>query len=395
MLTLTLNPTTINQIAQIVKTHTPVLLHGAPGIGKTAHIAQKVAEHLHATLRPFIASHHDPVAIHGLPAPDFEAGTTKSLINDFFMEVIEAATDPQNPKPQLIFFDELTNSPPAHYGALMDAIQERKIAGRRLPDNVYLLAAGNRLDDGSIVQPMPSPARNRFFHIEVEPDLTQYTSYLLQHSDLSPQVTTPIASFLQANPDCLTPKKSHLQDRTRMAFPSPRSWHTAAKAASALISATGQNKTPKPALTPDIAQMAASGAVGEDIAAEFAAHVELDSGLPSMCAVAAGKNPAFEPSSPAAHYALAMRLSSLLLDIAAPLTSGRQRRLGCECYKNPQDETLAHTEQMLRNVVDYAEAHLAKDMVYLTIRTALQADEGMKRVGPVREWYVANVDLFV
>jgi len=90
-MTLTTTPAHIEKIARLVAARLPVLVHGAPGIGKTAHVAARVASCLNAELRPFIASHHDPVAIHGLPAPDFEARTTKALINEFFHTTIRAA----------------------------------------------------------------------------------------------------------------------------------------------------------------------------------------------------------------------------------------------------------------------------------------------------------------
>ena len=391
MLNLTTTPNTIDTIAQILRTHQPILIHGAPGIGKTQLIAQKVADKLKARLRPFIASHHDPVAIHGLPLPDAASRTTKNLINEFFYETIEAANAGE---PQLIFFDELTNSSPAHYGALMDAVQERKVANRPLPDNVYILAAGNRLEDGSIVQPMPSPMRNRFIHIAVEPDLTQFTSYLLQHPELPPSVAQPIASFLQANPDYLTPTQKQLTDRTRMAFPSPRSWFACARVATALSTAQNTKAETSTNLSPDIAQQAATCSVGADIAAEFAAHVELDAGLPSMCAVAAGRSPRFEPSSPAAHYALAVRLSNLMADIVSPETSGKPRRLGCECYETFDGQTPPDTDTLLKNVVDYAVTALQPDMQLLAFKQAFAMEVKLKTYQPVIDWYLGNIELF-
>jgi len=75
-----------------------------------------------------------------------------------------------------IFFDELNLAAPAVAGQAYQIINEREVADRRLGDNVFLCAAGNRPGvDNAHTYVMSFPLRDRFNEFEVYPDVKSWT----------------------------------------------------------------------------------------------------------------------------------------------------------------------------------------------------------------------------
>ena len=74
----------------------------------------------------------------------------------------------------IIIFDELSSAPKAVQSAALQLILDRKIGQYTLPEKVIMVAAGNRDGDGNSFEEMPTPLRNRFAHIDVIADFTQW-----------------------------------------------------------------------------------------------------------------------------------------------------------------------------------------------------------------------------
>ena len=64
----------------------------------------------------------------------------------------------------ILFLDELTSAAPAVQAATYQLILNRRIGKYVLPDNVVLVAAGNRESDKGVSYRMPTPLANRFIH---------------------------------------------------------------------------------------------------------------------------------------------------------------------------------------------------------------------------------------
>ncbi|NDC89417.1 MAG: hypothetical protein EB075_11555 [Bacteroidetes bacterium] len=143
-----------------------------------------------------------------------------------------------------------------------------------MPDNWYIVAAGNRVEDRAAVSQMPAPLTNRFLHLTVEADLDSWKQYALTNG-----VAEQIISFLNFRPQLL-----HSFNKNAIAWPSPRSWDFAS----------------------DLLRigMPVDAAVGEGAAAEFKSFVKLYTKLPDVDKILAGDRNIKVPKEPSLTYAL-------------------------------------------------------------------------------------------
>jgi MoxR-like ATPase len=96
-------------------------------------------------------------------------------------------------------------------------INDRQIGEHRISDGVWIVGAGNRLEDKANVYEMSSPLLDRFEHIELAiPDLEEWTSWALSN-----EIDSRIISFLHFKPSYLFKFDAKSKDK---AFPTPRGW---------------------------------------------------------------------------------------------------------------------------------------------------------------------------
>lgn len=80
-----------------------------------------------------------------------------------------------------IFFDEINLAAPIVQSITYSAIQDRVISDRRLADDVYVFAAGNRQQDRAHTFDMPMPLRDRFAECEVEHDADEWVEWAIEN----------------------------------------------------------------------------------------------------------------------------------------------------------------------------------------------------------------------
>ena len=71
----------------------------------------------------------------------------------------------------ILFLDEMNSAAPAVQAAAYQLILNRKVGQYTLPDNVLIVAAGNREADKGVTYRMPAPLANRFVHLEMSVDV--------------------------------------------------------------------------------------------------------------------------------------------------------------------------------------------------------------------------------
>ena len=207
-----------------LKANVPVLCHGSPGIGKSQGWAKQVAEEFNAELSVFIPSHHDPIAINGLPVPNIKEGTTDVYMTKYFSDVRDKAKA-NTEKNFIIFLDEIGQASTAHQAPLMELIHEKKVAGRKLPSNCYVIAATNKITDGAMVQRMSTPLRNRFMHFELTADRKVWLNWLTTEDTLKAvpsHIKVLIQGFLEFKPGSFYTFDAKRNDL--FTFATPRSW---------------------------------------------------------------------------------------------------------------------------------------------------------------------------
>jgi MoxR-like ATPase len=62
----------------------------------------------------------------------------------------------------VLFLDEMNSAPPSVQSAAYQLILNRRIGKYRLPDNVVMVAAGNRESDKGVTYRMPTPLGKSF-----------------------------------------------------------------------------------------------------------------------------------------------------------------------------------------------------------------------------------------
>ncbi len=190
--------------------HTPVMLWGPPGVGKSQIVAQVAAQY-QVPVIDIRLSQMEPSDLRGIP---FRVG-----------DLVEWATPAMLPNAErhgtkgILFLDEITSAPPSVSAAAYQLILDRKLGNYKVPDGWAIFAAGNRQGDRGVTYTMPAPLANRFSHYEVEVNLDDWVAWAWSHG-----IDERVIAFIRFRPDLLFDfDPSH----NPVAFPSPRSWEFA------------------------------------------------------------------------------------------------------------------------------------------------------------------------
>jgi len=104
------------------------------------------------------------------------------------MKWAPSAELPQDPNSNaILFLDELPSAPPSTQAAAYQLVLNKRIGEYILPENVDIVAAGNRASDRGVVYKMPSPLANRFVHLELKVDVDEWINWALNtglHKDV-------------------------------------------------------------------------------------------------------------------------------------------------------------------------------------------------------------------
>mgnify|MGYP001050638099 CR=1 FL=1 len=241
----------------------PVFMWGPPGVGKS-DIIHQLGNEMNAAVIDIRLSLWEPTDIKGIPFYDPASSTMKwgspsELPNEEF-----AAQYPN----VILFLDEMNSAAPSVQAAAYQLILNRRVGQYRLPDNVLIVAAGNRDGDKGVTYRMPAPLANRFMHIEVKVDFDDWCEWAISnkvHKDVVGYLTFSKGDLYDFDP------KSGSR-----AFATPRSW--------SFVSELLYSKA-----SDDVLLDLVAGTVGEGLALKFSAHRKIASKLPNPYDVLSGK----------------------------------------------------------------------------------------------------------
>lgn len=259
-----------------LETTTPAILWGPPGIGKTDFVRALARKH---NLKLFIllASTMDPTDINGLPAireitieePDGtvrHVTTTEPTLQYWAEALIREGRG-------ILFFDEANNAVPAVQSTLLSVLQGRIVGRHILPDEVWMIAASNNVEDGADSWELAPPMANRFMHITFTPNLNDWYEGMIcnwgaeSEGDAALEAKlkrlqrsrAEVAGFVKQNPALLHDMPSTSAGSGK-AWPSPRSWDATARILAVI---------PKTPQTKSVRFQAISGLVGEPAAVQY------------------------------------------------------------------------------------------------------------------------------
>ena len=195
-------------------------VHGAPGCGKSEIMAQ-IAEEMNYMMIDLRLTRMDTTDLTGLPYLDPETKQTIFYLPEFLPteeKIAEAGFDGA-----LIFLDELSSAEPRLQVSAYELILDRKVGKYKVPDNCFIVAAGNRVEDGAIAYEMTSAIADRFIHYVVDAVPQDWLEWAKNN-----EVNVEVLTFIETKPDFLTSSFDKMLDSNENSdnkiIPSPRSW---------------------------------------------------------------------------------------------------------------------------------------------------------------------------
>ena len=271
-----------NYLSASISAGHPVLVTGAPGIGKSDIIAQAAR----TAGAEVILSHpvvSDPTDAKGLPWKVEGENVATFLPFGDLARALDSTVS------TVWFLDDLGQASPAVQASFMQLLLARRVNGHILPDCVTFVAATNRRTDRAGVSGVLEPVKGRFYTIlELEPSLDDWSNWAIDN-DIVPE----LIAFLRFRPDLLSAFEP-TADLTNS--PTPRTW-------SHVSSILNYH------LSRDIETLAICGAVGEGAGMEFMAFLAMYQDLPNIDAILVDPDASAIPEKPATLYALTTGLA--------------------------------------------------------------------------------------
>jgi hypothetical protein len=261
----------------------PIFIWGPPGIGKSDIVRQITDSLGNSHLIDIRLSLWEPTDIKGIPYFDSNSGTMVwGAPSELPTEEFAAQYDNI-----VLFLDEMNSAAPAVQAAAYQLILNRRVGQYKLPDNVMIVAAGNRDADKGVTYRMPAPLANRFIHLELAVSFDDWFMWAADN-----KINKDVMGYL-------TFSKKDLYDfdpkSPSRSFATPRSWSFVSE----LLDDNLDEET-----TTDLV----AGSVGEGLAVKFMAHRKVAASMPNPTDILDGKVKELKSKEISAMYSLTISL---------------------------------------------------------------------------------------
>jgi hypothetical protein len=230
----------------------------------------------------------------------------------------------------VLFLDEMNSAAPAVQAAAYQLILNRRVGQYRLPDNVMIVAAGNREADKGVTYRMPAPLANRFIHLELAVSFDDWFEWAVTN-----RVHKDVVGFLNFAKRDLYDFDPKSPSRS---FATPRSW--------SFVSELLEDDLDESTTTDLVA-----GAVGEGLAVKFMAHRKVASSMPDPVEILAGKVKEMKTKEISAMYSLTVSL--------------------CYELKEAADKNDKRFDEKVNNFLRFAMDNFDTELVVMGIKLAL------------------------
>jgi len=271
------------------KAKRPVFLWGPPGIGKSEVVAE-IAKDLGGAVIDLRMAQLDPTDIRGIPFFNKELGKMDWAPP---IDLPDEEFASQHPI-VVLFLDEMNSASPAVQAAGYQLILNRRVGKYVLPDNVVIVAAGNRETDKGVTFRMPMPLANRFIHIEMRPDFSSWQIWAVQNG-----IHKDVVGYLSFAKQDMYDFNAQSSSRS---FATPRSW--------VFVSQLLQDDS----IDNDTLFNLVAGAIGEGLAVKFMAHRKIASRMPEPSDILSGKVKDLAVKEVSAMYSLTISMCYELKD---------------------------------------------------------------------------------
>ena len=260
------------QILRAFKLKRPLFVWGGPGIGKSNLIEQIVdsGDLGKACMYDMRLGLVEPTDIRGVPYYNKESGKM-----DWADPVdLPSAEDAANYDTVVLFLDEFNQAVPAVQAASYQLVLNRRVGQYKLPDNVVVIAAGNRETDKGVSYRMPKPLENRFGHFELKCEFLPWLDWAVSrsvpiHPDVVGYLTVHKADLYNFDPTS-----------SSRGFATPRTWEFVSDNLEGIDDTDFSDN--------DIIDMV-SAYVGEGLALKFNTHMKMSAKMPNPTDIISGK----------------------------------------------------------------------------------------------------------
>ena len=260
----------------------PLFLWGPPGIGKS-ELVEGITNELGGLMIDLRLGQMEPTDIRGIPFYNKDIGKMDWAPP---VELPDEEMAGQYPV-VVLFLDELNSAAPSVQSAAYQLILNRRIGKYRLPDNVVMVAAGNRESDKGVTYRMPTPLANRFIHQEMKVDFPSWLEWAVNN-----RVHKDVVGYLSFAKQDLYDFDAKSASR---AFATPRSWTFVSQ----LLDEGDDDDTTMNLI---------AGTVGEGLAVKFMAHKKVAGRMPNPADILSGKDKDLQVKEVSAMYSLVISM---------------------------------------------------------------------------------------
>ena len=255
-------------ILHSMKKKRPIFLWGKPGIGKSDILRQIADEKTNTHLIDVRLALWEPTDIKGIPYFDSVA---QKMVWAPPVELPDEEMASQYDS-VILFLDEMNSAAPSVQAAAYQLVLNRRVGTYVLPDNVYIVAAGNREGDRGVTYRMPKPLANRFVHVEMQEDFDCWFEWAVDNN-----INQDVVGFLTFDKSSLCDFDPQSAER---AFATPRTWEFVSELIEDEESGEQDHETVMDLVC---------GAVGEGVALKFMGHRRAAAKLPLPSDILLGK----------------------------------------------------------------------------------------------------------
>jgi MoxR-like ATPase len=223
-----------------------VLLLSGPGVGKSDCVYQAAAD-ARLPCRSLVGTQIAPEDVSGIPR----------IVGERSVFCPPRVLLPEDAEPFCLFLDELPACTPDIQKAFYSLLLERRLGEHPLPEGTWVVAAGNRAEDRSLVRALSSALVNRVIVLQVRVDVGEWLAWARGQG-----LRAEVVAFVEENSQAL---QRPVPDRPGP-FSTPRAWASLARALD-LAERAGR-------LTPEVRLALAVGRVSVADAEQFCLFAE-------------------------------------------------------------------------------------------------------------------------
>ncbi|MBO4304896.1 MAG: AAA family ATPase [Lentisphaeria bacterium] len=187
-----------------------ILLLSAPGVGKSDAVRQAAAA-AGLECRSLLGTQIAPEDVSGIPR----------IVGERSVFCPPRILLPEKPEKFCLFLDELPACAPDIQKAFYSLLLERRLGEHKLPEGTWVVAAGNRAEDRSLVRSLSAALINRAIILQVRVDVKEWVQWAVAN-----HIREDIISYILLMPSALQRPVPDLP----VPFSTPRAWASLSQA---------------------------------------------------------------------------------------------------------------------------------------------------------------------